>query len=147
MRGDTVEHIPTLETNESIAEMLHQLDSPSSPKKKKTNDSVHHTQKTPVIAQKEPKTIARLQAERNPRKRIPDSEIHPENIIIGSPVYIPYKKIPKNQKGQGKFGKKLNFPISSSSAMPKHKHTLTQKELVKAARVRKLAGTGTRAKS
>ena len=104
------------------------------------------TQKTPVIAQKEPKTIARLQFERNPRIRIPDSEIHPENIIIGSPVYIPYKKILKNQKGQGKFGKKLNFPISSSSAVHKRKHTLTQ-ELVKAARARKLAGMGTGAKS
>ena len=88
--------------------MLYQLDSPSSPKKKKTDDSVSHT-KTPVIAQKEPKTIARLQTERNPRTRIPDSEICPGNIIIGSPIYIPYKKILKNQKGQG---------------VPKHKHTL-----------------------
>ena len=145
MKGDTVEHILTLETNESIAEMFHQLDSPSSPKKKKTDDSVNHT-KTPVIAQKESKTIARLQAERNPRTRIPDSEIHPENIIIGSPIYIPYKKILKNQKGQGKFGKKLKFPISSSSAMPKCKHIPTQKELVKAARARKLTGMNTRAK-
>ena len=113
--------------------------------KKKTDDSVNHT-KTPVIAQKEPKTIARLQAKRNPRTRIPDSEICPENIIIGSSIYIPYKKIPKNQKGQGKFGKKLKFPISSSSAMPKHKHTATQKELVKPARARKLAGMNTGAK-
>ena len=103
--------------------MLYQLDSPSSSKKKKTDDSVSHT-KTPVIAQKEPKTIARLQTERNPRTRMPDSEICPGNIIIGSPIYIPYKKILKNQKGQGKFGKKLKFAISSSSAMPKHKHTL-----------------------
>ena len=149
MRGDTVEHIPTLGTDESmsIAEMLHQLDSPGSPKKNKTNDSVHHTQQTPVIGQKEPKTIARLQAEKNPKTRIPDLEICPENIIVGSPAYVPYKKIAKNQKGQGKFGKRLNFPISSSSAMPKRKHTLTHKKLVKAARAKKLTGTGTRAKS
>ena len=58
-------------------------------------------------------------------------------------MYIPYKKISKNQKGKGGYGKKLKFPISSSSTMPRHKKTPTQKELIKAVRAKKLAsGSG-----
>ena len=62
--------------------------------------------------------IAGLQAKRNPRTKVPDLDIHPENIIFGSPMYIPYKNVSKDQKGKGGYGKKLKFPISSSSTMP-----------------------------
>ena len=57
-------------------------------------------------------------------------------------MYVPYKKIPKSQKGKGRFGKKLTFPISSSLEMPRKKRTPTQKELVNAARAKRLSGKG-----
>ena len=81
-------------------------------------------------------------AEKHPRTKIPDLEICPENIMVGSPVYIPDKRIPENQKGKGKFGKKLKFPISSSSEMPRRKQTPTQKELVNATQAKHLSGKG-----
>ena len=70
------------------------------------------------------------------------------SILVGM-TYIPYKKISKNQKipgsrrsqkGKGGYGKKLKFPISSSSTMPQQKRMPTQKELVNVERARKLAG-------
>ena len=58
-------------------------------------------------------------------------------------MYIPYKKITKNQKGQGKFGKKLRFPMSSGSDMSWWtKWTPMQEELQSAARARRLTGQG-----
>ena len=89
--------------------------------------------KKAIIAKKKTKIKARLLAEKHPRTKIPDSEICPENIIAESPAYVHYKKIPKNQKGKGKFAKKPKFPISASSEMPQWKQTPTQKELVNAA--------------
>ena len=86
-----------------------------------------------IRAQKEPKTKAKLLAEKHPRTRVPDSEIWLGNIIARSPMYIPYKRIPKCQKGKGKFGKKLTFPSSSGLEMPHHRRTPTQQELLKAA--------------
>ena len=99
--------------------------------------------KKPLIAQKEPKTKAKLFAEKYPRTEILDLEICPENIIVDSPAYIPYKKIPINQKGKGKYGKKPTFPMSLDSEMgAHHKQTPTQRDLENAARARRLSGKG-----
>ena len=44
------------------------------------------------LTQKEPrKSIAQQLAEVNPHTKIPDSEIRLENIIPGSPLFVPYK--------------------------------------------------------
>ena len=139
MRGDIVEHRPSSEADESIVDMLSQLDSATHHEDQEANNSASHI--SPIVTvNNETKMIARLQAEKNPRTKVPDSEIRPENIILGSPMYIPNKKISKNQKGKGGYGKKLKFPIYSSSMMPWWKKMPTQKELVNAARARKLAG-------
>ena len=139
MRGDIVEHRPPSEADESIADMLSQLDSATHHKDQEANNCASHI--SPIVTvNNETKMIARLQTEENPRTKVPDLEIHPENIILGSPMYIPYKKISKNQKGKGGYGKRLKFPISSSSTMPWQKKTPTQNELVNVARARKLAG-------
>ena len=92
-----------------------------------TDGSANWNKKS-VIAQKEPKSKAKLLVEKEPRSKIPDSEIHPENIMISSPIYIPYKKILKSSQGCGQFGKKIKFPTSSSLEMPQQKWTLTKKE-------------------
>ena len=103
-----------------------------------TDGSANWNKKS-VIAQKEPKSKAKLLAEKEPRSKIPDSEIHPENIMIGSPIYIPYKKILKSSQGCGQFGKKIKFPTSSSLEMPQQKWTLTKKEMEAAKWAKKLA--------
>ena len=147
MRGDVVEHRPSSEADESIADMLSQLDSATHYKDQEANNSASHI--SPIVTvNNETKMIARLQAEKKPRTKVPDLEIRPENIILGSPMYIPFKKISKKQKGKGGYGKKLKFPISSNSKMPRRKQTSTQKELVNVARARKLAsGSGKPRKS
>ena len=139
MRGDVVEHKPSSDADESTADMLSQLDSATHHKDQKANDPVPHVC-LDITINNETKMSAGFQAKKNPRTKVPDSEIHPENIILGSPVYIPYKKISKDQKGKGSYGKKLKFPSSSSSMMPRQKKMPTQKELEEVARARKLAG-------
>ena len=100
MRGDIVEHRPPSEADESIADMLSQLDTASHHKDQEANNSASHI--SPIVTvNNETKMIARLQTEKNPRTKVPDSEIHPENIILGSSIYIPYKKISRNQKIPG----------------------------------------------
>ena len=47
------------------------------------------------------KTNARILAEKNPHTKVPDSEICIENIIPGSPLYIPYKH--KKRERQYRF--------------------------------------------
>ena len=98
MRGDIVEHRPSSEADESIADMLSQLDSATHHKDQEANNSASHI--SPIVTvNNETKMIARLQAEKNPRTKVLDSEIHPENIILGSPMYIPCKKISKKSEG------------------------------------------------
>ena len=139
MMGDIVEHRLSSEADESIADMLSQLDSATHHKDQEANNSASHI--SPIVTvNNETKMIGRLQAEKNPRTKVVDLEICPENIILGSPMYIPYKKISKNKKDKGGYGKKLKFPITSSSTMPRRKKMPTQKELVNAVRARKQAG-------
>ena len=84
MDGEQLKHLP------SISESLETLW--ESPKGKKNIDGRFNHTKKATIAQKEPrKTISKQLAEKNFRTRIPDLEIKIENIILGSPVYLPYK--------------------------------------------------------
>ena len=83
-------------------------------------------------------------AETNPRTKIPDSEIRIENIIQGSPQFVPYKIKTPVPKGKGKVvkGIKINI-VNSNSEMAQTKMTLTAKQRVaqagKAARAVKTA--------
>ena len=65
-------------------------------------------------------------AEGNPRTKVLDSEIRLENIIPGSPLFIPYKC--EISKGNGKHVKHLKVNINSTD-MSKTKHTKTKAEL------------------
>ena len=128
MEGEQLKHLP------SISESLETLW--ETPKRKKNIDgSASHTKKA-KIAQKEPrKNISKQLAKQNPCTKIPDSGIKIENIIQGSPVYIPYKwKIPKSKgKGKGSKGSKLKVSIKSvqseSVDMAHTKQTLTKAEM------------------
>ena len=117
MRGDTVEHRPSSDADESIMDILSQLDSTIPHKDQEAINSAPHVSPNVTINNRT-KTVAGLQAEKNPRTKVSNLEICPENIILGSPMYIPYKRISVNQRSRGKYGKKLKFPISSSSMMP-----------------------------
>ena len=98
MRGDIVEHISSSGADESIADMLSQLDAATHHEDQEANNSTPHI--SPIVTvNNETKMIAKLQAEKNPRTKVPDSEIQPENIILGSPMCIPYKKISKKSEG------------------------------------------------
>ena len=53
------------------------------------------------MSKREPeKTIAPQLAEEKPRTRSPDSEIKPENIIPGSPLFISFKWERPKEKGK-----------------------------------------------
>ena len=96
-------------------------DSPS-PSKKKKIDGLVNRYKKPKVAQKEPrKSHAKQLVESKPRTKILDSENCFENIMQGSPTYIPYKKVPQNKQGHDNFRKKIIFPTFSSSEMPHQK--------------------------
>ena len=90
------------------------------------------------------KNISEQMAEANPRTKIPDSEIMIENIIQGSPQFVPYKiKTPvRNSKGMGVKEVKMNI-MNSDSEMARTKKTLTAKQRAawarKAARATKTA--------
>ena len=45
--------------------------------------------------------------------RIPDFEIRPENIIPGSPLFIPFKW--EGSKGKGKHSKNIKISVSNSN--------------------------------
>ena len=101
--------------------------------KKDISGSAIHTKKAKV-AQKEPKkTIARQLVEKEPRTKIADSEIRLENIIPGSPTFVPYKRIKPKGKGKGVKDIKINIisTINSNSEMARSKHTKTKVEMEK----------------
>ena len=115
MEGDAVQHLPAMKGNQTIGENLQGLPwyTPS-PKRKKKIDNSANQNKKPAVAKKESKkhlvkqTITSQLAQKNPQSKIPDLEIKIENIIPGSPVYIPYKK-PK-VVGKGNNSKKIKLP-------------------------------------
>ena len=124
MEGEQLKHLP------SISESLETLW--ESPKRKKNIDGRSNCTKMATIAQKEPrKTISKQLAEKNFRTRIPNSEIKIENIIPGSPVYLPYKRKPIVFRGKGKDskGSKIVSIPSEFTDMAHTKQTLTKAEL------------------
>ena len=90
--------------------------------------------KMAVIAHKEPhKNISKQIAQKEPCTRVPDSEIKLSNIILGSPAFVPYKRI--TPKGKGKGMKCINIgsnPTTLDSDMERSKRTLTKEECLKA---------------
>ena len=94
MAGDGIQHLPSMSEDQSIADSLRELpwSTPSPIKKKKIDGSTNKNKKLKV-AKKEPrKTHAKQLAELNPRTKVPDSKLCIENIIPGSPIFIPYIK-------------------------------------------------------
>ena len=114
MKDDEVQHLP------SISQSLNTIW--ETPKRKNVDGTAIRTKKA-KIAQKEP-------------RRVPDSEIRLENIIVGSPIYIPYrKKTPKAKgKGSGSKGSKLKQVIPSKPGMARTKLMPTQADMERQAR-------------
>ena len=121
IKDDKVQHLP------SISQSLNTIW--ETPKRKNVDGTVIRTKKA-KIAQKEPRriNISKTEAKSKPRTRVPDSEIRLENIIVGSPIYIPYrKKTPKAKgKGSGSKGSKLKQVVPSKPGMAHTKLTPTQ---------------------
>ena len=72
-------------------------------------------------------------AEKEPCTKISDSEIRLENIILGSPIFVPYKRIEPKGKGKGVKDIKINkISINNSdSEMARSKRTKTEAEMEK----------------
>ena len=123
MKGDEVQHIPSI--SQSLGTVW------ETPKRKVTDGSANRTKKAKV-AEKEPRrNISKQMAEANPRTKIPDSEIRIENIIQGSPSFVPHKikvKTPRS-RGKGVEEAKRNI-MNSDSGMAWTKKTLTVKQRV-----------------
>ena len=67
------------------------------------------------LLKKEPrKNISKQMAETNLRTKIPNSEIRIENIIQGSPSFVPYKIKVKTPKGRGKGVEEVKMNIMGS---------------------------------
>ena len=112
MDGNSLKHLPTI-PEKSINETLCEISWGETLKQKRINGKANHSKKA-KIAQREPrKTIAKQLAEQKLRTKIPDSEIRIENIILGSPVFVPYHRKQKvTGVGKGiktlKSSKKIN---------------------------------------
>ena len=91
MDGDVVQHLPITQGNKSIGSTLSELPW-FTPKTKKTDGSIIHSEKAKIAKKTYKQTKANKLAQKHPRTRIPDSEIKIENIIPGSPIYIPSRK-------------------------------------------------------
>ena len=136
MDGDSIKHLPSI-PEKSITQTLNEVW--GTPKRKRNNNGNTIRTKRAKIAQKEPKmTIARQLTKEKPHTKILDLEIRPENIIPGSPLFIPYKR--EKPKGKGKHVKNIKINAvsvtTSDSDMPKRKSTKTKAELEKEARDR-----------
>ena len=121
MEGENMKHLP------SISESLNSIW--NSPKRKNTDGSVNRTKKA-KIAQKEPrKNISKDLAIQHPCTKILDSEIKLENIVPGSPSFVPHSV--KNPRGNGKGVKNIKLNDSGfASEMARWKTTLTAKQRV-----------------
>ena len=106
MKGDEVQHIPSI--SQSLGTIW------ETPKHKVTDGSANHTKKTKVTKKEPRKNISKQMAETNPRTKIPDSEIRIENIIQGSPSFVPYKIKVGTPKGRGKGVKEVKMNIMGS---------------------------------
>ena len=131
MKGNEVQHIPSI--SQSLGAIW------EIPKHKVTDGSANHTKKAKVTNKEPRKNISKQMAETNPRTKIPDSEIRIENIIQGSPSFVPYKIKVKTLKGRGKGVKEVNI-MGSDLGMAKMKKTLTiQQRITRAGKAVKAA--------
>ena len=133
MKGDEVQHIPSI--SQSLGTIW------ETPKHKVTDGSANRTKKAKV-AKKEPRrNISKQMAKANPRTKIPDSEIRIENIIQGSPSFVPRKIKVQTPGGREKGAEEAKMNImNSDSGMARTKKTLTVKQRVaRAGRVAKAA--------
>ena len=119
MEGEDVKHLPSI--TESLISIW------NTPKRKNTDGSVNRTKKA-KIAQKEPhRNILKDLAIQHPHTKIPDSEIKIENIVQGSPLFIPHPV--KSSKGKGKGIKNIKLNDSGFALeMACTKTTLTAKQ-------------------
>ena len=119
-----LKHLPTI--TESLKTIW------ETPKRTKNANGGAICTKTAKIAQKEPhKNISKQLAQQKPHTKVPDSEIKLENIIPGSPAFIPYThKTPMvTGKGKGVKNIKLNADENSDSDMARTKITETKEEM------------------
>ena len=123
--------------HKTIGESLSELPWYSPDLKKKTDGSVIHSKRA-MLAVKAPKKCknaqiqAGLMATQHPCQCVPNSEIRIENIIPGSPEYIPYKWIKNGKKGSKNL-------MTVSVGMTKSKQTPTKAQMAKAQKELKLA--------
>ena len=124
--GNDLKHVPSI--SKSLSEVW------ESPNRQVSVDSGTIGVGKMVIAQKEPrKNISRQVAQKEPHTRVPDLEIKLSNIIPGSPVFLPYKRI--TPKGKGKGTKCISIgsnPTTLDSDMARSKRTMTKEERLKA---------------
>ena len=121
MEGEELKHIPSISNHlESLWD---------TPKRKNIDGHANRTKKS-KIAQKEPcKDISKQLANQKTQTKVPDSEIRIENIIQGSPSFVPCKIKVKTLKGRGRGVKEVKMNImNSDSGMAWMKKTLTAKQ-------------------
>ena len=92
--GNDLKHVPSI--SKSLSEVW------EIPNKWVSVDSSTIGARKAVIVQKEPcKNVSSQIAQKEPCTRVPDSEIKLSNVIPGSPVFLPYKRITPKGKGKG----------------------------------------------
>ena len=127
MDGDVMQHLPITQGNKCIGSTLSKL-----PwlilSTKKTDGSVTHSKKAKIAKITPKQTKANKLAQKQPCTRIPNSDIKIENIIPGSPIYIPYKNIKVTSKGKHSKKIKLINETDKPVGMAHTKLTLTRKE-------------------
>ena len=128
MDGDVVQHLPIMQENKSIGSTLSEL-LWFTPNTEKKDGSVIHSKKAKVAKTTRKQTKVNKLAQKQPHTRITDSDIRIENIIPGSPIYIPYKNI--KVTGKSKHSKKIKLINETGKpvGMAHTKLTLTRDEL------------------
>ena len=106
MKGDEIQHIPSI--SQSLGTIW------DTPKCKVTDGSTNHTKKAKVTKKEPRRNISKQMAEANPRTKIPDSEIRIENIIQGSPSFVPCKIKVMTPKGREKGVEEVKMNIMGS---------------------------------
>ena len=124
--GNDLKHVPSI--SKSLSEVW------ETPNKWVPVDSGTIGAEKTVIAQKEPcNNISRQIAQKEPCMRVLDSGIKLLNIILGSPAFVPYKRI--TPKGKGKGTKYISIgsnPTTLDSDMVRSKTMMMKEERLKA---------------
>ena len=105
MEGDVVQHLPIVQGNKTFGDSLGELPWFNPNTKTKQMDLLLDQKRLKLLKRKPVKSKAKTLAKKNPQTWGPDSDIRIENIIPGSPVYIPCKKGKSVNRGKGKGSK------------------------------------------